>query len=114
MAMTKLVNEVTQLVDAEYNRAAEQHGKLHHSMHEAYAVMKEELEEAQERFKYVDDYINEFYWRAAKNDYCSSCRKYAGDIKEQAILAAAEMIQVAAMAQKAMLGFETDKAEVTS
>ena len=114
MAMTKLIKEVTQLVDAEYNRAAEQHGKLHHSMHEAYAVMKEELEEAQEQIYHTDNFLNDDFWQCVMADGASTGRMFANCIRDHAIAAAAEMIQVAAMAQKAMLGFEPDKAEAES
>lgn len=108
MAMTKLIDEVTQLVDKEYDRAAEQHGKLHHSAHEAYAVIKEELEEAQEQVEHVDDKLNTDYWRGVMADSDFACRHIAKQIKEHAIKAAGEMIQVAAMAEKALKGFGKD------
>ena len=67
--MEKLKNEIKNLVADEIERALEVHGR-HHSKHEAYAVIKEEVEEAEKR------------------------------IGEWAEHLAAEAIQVAAMAQK--------------
>lgn len=105
MSMKKLTTEVTDLIDREYGRAAEQHGAKHHSPHEAYAVIKEELEEAQEEIEIVDDKLGEF-WEAAKRDFLYGCNLNAGIIYKRAMNGACEMIQVAAMAKKALQGYD--------
>jgi hypothetical protein len=41
-------NIVNQLIQAEYENACEQFGDKYHSLHEGYAVLKEEVEEVEE------------------------------------------------------------------
>ena len=106
--MSKLKKAVSQLVLDEYGLASEQYGKQHHTPHEAYAVMLEELEEAQDEERILEDKLDEF-WRGAKSDSELCCQKNAKAIKERAINSACEMIQVAAMAHKATQGYEVER-----
>lgn len=105
MSMKKLTTEVTDLIDREYGRAAEQHGVKHYSPHEAYAVIKEEIEEAQDELEVVEDKLDEF-WKAAKRDFLYGCNLNAEIIYKRAMSGACELIQVAAMAKKALQGYE--------
>ena len=57
--MTKLKNEVTKLVDFELEMANKEHGERFNSAHEAYAVMKEEYEEAKEALIDVSTLLND-------------------------------------------------------
>ena len=102
--MTKLKAEVTKLVDFELEMANKEHGERFNSAHEAYAVMKEEYEEAKDNFRDVDILLNQLFWDSCK--YNESSVPYAENIKSEAIKAACECIQVAAMAQKFINGEE--------
>lgn len=103
--MKKLQDGVKVLIDQEYALASGQYGDKHHSPHEAYAVIKEELEEAQDEIEIVEDKLDEF-WKAAKRDFYYGCKMNADVIYKRAMAAACEMIQVAAMAHKALQGYE--------
>lgn len=95
--MTKLRKAVEQLVQDEYNLASQQHGKYFNSSHEAYAVIKEEMEEAKYDINVVESYLNK-YWNAIKSNLPSTV---LCELEKIAINAACECIQVAAMAFKA-------------
>lgn len=102
--MTKLKEQVTKLVDFELEMANKEHGERFNSAHEAYAVMKEEYEEARDNFCDVDILLNQSFWDRCK--YNENGVPFAESIKSEAINAACECIQVAAMAQKFINGEE--------
>lgn len=106
--MSKLKKAVSQLVLDEYALASEQYGEKHHTPHEGYAVILEEFEEAQHEEGVLEDKLEEF-WRGTKNDSELCCQLNAKEIKERAIKAACEFIQVAAMAHKALQGYEVER-----
>lgn len=100
--MTKIKEGVTQLVKQEYALASEQHGGTFKSYHEAYAVMKEEVDEAMHEGNIVEDKLNDDFWRTVKADFPFGCELNAKIIMTRAIDAACEFIQVAAMAYKTL------------
>ena len=59
----KLVNE---LIQAEYKNACEKFGDKYHSLHEAYAVLLEEVEEANTEFKIVKSW-KRILWAKLRN-----------------------------------------------
>lgn len=79
----KLIESLLPIVEEEYGRAGAKFGLKNNSDHESYAVMKEEFEEAEDEI-----------CRLLKLYFCKR-------IKNIAILAACECIQLAAMAHKA-------------
>lgn len=103
-----MANRIKRAVVEEYRRAAEKYGPLHASAHEAYAVI---LEEAQEAAAEADTFTWELngYWNAVKENNEIACRCRLSDMQETAKRAAAEWIQVAAMAHKAHLTYEASK-----
>lgn len=103
MSMDKLIEDVKQLVDEEYNRAAIKFGATNNSDHESYAVLLEELEEADAELFQVQNQLDKFWLLTKAND--SDISKYSRllEMERRAVLAACEMIQVAAMAKKAAL-----------
>lgn len=100
--MQDLVNEITDCIEREYRRAAEKHGERHSSPHEAYAVILEEFEEAMEDIDAARRALNSM-WSVAKNN--SSTLASVSTLETAATMAAAELVQVAAMAKKAGLGY---------
>lgn len=110
--MKELINEVKPLIRNEYARASEEFGPVNHSDHESMAIISEELEEARDQLSYCSDDILKF-WKCTKDkDAVDSDKLNALDkLYTDALLAACEFIQVAAMAHKARLTIEERKKE---
>lgn len=101
--MEKLIEKVLPLVEEEYGRAGVKFGLKNNSDHESYAVMKEEFEEAQDEIDRLEDMLDAF-WACVKDNNTPDQKLYfCRRIKNVAILAACECIQVAAMAHKAAI-----------
>lgn len=52
----------------EYDRVREEHGDKFNSMHEGYAILKEEVEEAESEFEFLDHYLEEVWESVKKNE----------------------------------------------
>jgi len=65
--MKELVDGVIRLVSEEYRRAAAEHGGAAHSPHEGYALIKEEIEEAQAEMETLNQRLDHL-WGTVKND----------------------------------------------
>ena len=102
--MTKLKEQVTKLVDFELEMANKEHGERFNSAHEAYAVILEECEEAKEEFDNMKYLLSNFWSCIRFPDFSGDFDAYSSDLKNTAIRAACECIQVAAMAQKFING----------
>ena len=99
--MKELLKEVELTVKCELKRANRVH-PLFNSPHEAYAVIKEEAEEAEFELECASRHLSEF-WNSVKHDrYKIDMYDCLCAVKECSMNLAAEAIQVAAMAQKAM------------
>lgn len=98
--MKELKEAVKVLMHEEYERAAERFGEKFHSPHEAYAVILEEMEEANAEFEFMGADMN-WLWRFIKKDERHNAKKFLKNIELYAINTACECIQVAAMAYKA-------------
>ena len=92
----KLVKEIQPLVGKELDRAMAKNPPFH-SAHEAYAVIREEVEEGREELDCIEDLLR-FIWRDIRLD--SVAWERVALLREHAIDCAAEMIQVAAMCDK--------------
>lgn len=99
--MHELLESVKGLVREELSRATEQHGTDYHSLHEAYAVLKEKVEETQYE---LENMLNDFahLWNATKRDSFVMARNTARAVQAHAMHAACEAIQIAAVAQKVL------------
>ena len=98
--MDELIEAVKALAREEYERAAKKFGGNFNSPHEAYAVILEELQEAKAEFNDIKDYVG-WYWYNIKGNNAESHGNALKALEETAIKAAAECIQIAAMAYKA-------------
>jgi hypothetical protein len=99
--MKELLKEVELSVKSELERANKVH-PLFNSPHEAYAVIKEEEEEAEHEWDLMKDNISWFWAYVKHDDSATDVLDYLKQTKENAMNLAAEAIQVAAMAQKAI------------
>ena len=95
--MQKLIDKITILEQVEYANAVKEWG-YNHSAHEGYAVLREEVDELLEETEKIKA-MSEMLWRDVKFDSGGQFET-ARAIKNFAIHAAAEAVQVAAMAQK--------------
>ena len=108
--MFELTKEVARLVAEEYGRAAGAQGAAAQSPHEGYALIKEEVEEAQVEMETLSQRLDHL-WDSIKGNEDQYGPHYLAYIKKAAVLGACELIQVAAMAEKALLGYEIMKEE---
>lgn len=67
----RLINE---LIIGEYTKAREDWGDTYNSLHEAYAVLLEEIEEAKEYFEYLTQNI-ELLWLEIRKDFDKKNKK---------------------------------------
>lgn len=91
-------NVLKKLAAQELAEAAQIHVPFH-SLHEGYAVIMEELQELQEEVQSAGVYMDRL-WEQVRWDNSDRAMEFAGRIRDTAIHAAAEALQVAAMAQK--------------
>lgn len=96
--MNAVKEDVELLVQKELESANKKF-PMFHSDHEGYAVLKEEVEEAETDLIRIKDQIASI-WRFTKKNLNKPKESAAESIKESAIELAVEAIQVAAMAQK--------------
>ena len=101
--MDELLTEVQALADAEYERAAEKFGRVNNSRHESYAVILEEFEEAQDLLEIIKLDMEILWTNTKSNSERERILDHLKTIRTNAECAAAEWIQVAAMAYKAEL-----------
>ena len=97
--MRKLMHRVGLLVNMEQDLASKTNGPRFHSLHEGYGVIMEELLEANLESENVNDAANSLLGNIHRNN----TRRLTGlltEVASHAKLAAAEYIQVAAMARK--------------
>ena len=98
--MQELINKVQELVAFELERANTIHPPKFNSMHEAYAVILEEYEEAKEAFERAE-WDRDLAWDSIKHD--EDPDGFLKAMERAARAVAAEMIQVAAMCRKARM-----------
>jgi hypothetical protein len=96
--MKELLESVSKLADEELNRSYEKFPKFN-SPHEGYAVIIEEADEHKEDSENIAVELAKL-WDVVRHNKTEMQRNHAKNLKDSAIHAAAEAIQVAAMAQK--------------
>lgn len=84
----------------ERERGAQRFWRYNHSTHESYSLIREELEESQEALAKVPKCLKEAWEQVRVNDE-TAFAAYCDQMKKDALHAAGECIQLAAMAMKA-------------
>lgn len=97
--MPTIVQPINLMVSDEYDRAAEIHGKVFASAHEGYGVIAEELQEAMTELERAQGVMYQLL-KAIHQEKPQSVADFADYIRDQAVNAAAELVQVAAMCEK--------------
>ena len=93
--------KILALAAEELADANTKHPPTFNSMHEAYAVIKEEFEELKNEVDYMEFYLVKL-WERVKED--SDTTGFCKMLKNAAISAVQEAIQVIAMCDKALQG----------
>lgn len=97
---------IEQLAAEELVDANAKHEPKFNSPHEAYAVIKEELEEAETEMRECNNRLA-MMWGCVKNDDDENVRKNLEYMKKYAVKTVQELIQVIAMCDKALMIDET-------
>ena len=99
--MQNLIKDVQYLISIEYQRASTKFGPLNHSEHESSAIISEEVEELRDEFISLSEHGMKFWEFVKSNASDEDKTKALNSLHHDALLAACEAIQVAAMAYKA-------------
>ena len=97
--MTTIVHPLNLLVSDELDRASKIHGAVFASPHEGYGVLAEEVQEAGDEADLIDAVMRQLLL-AIREEKPSSIVDLADYIRDKAVSAAAELVQVAAMCEK--------------
>ena len=103
--MEELKEAVKFMVDKELENSNKKFDSTFHTTHEGYAIIKEEVEEAEEELEVVNAHLKDLWWNVRKNKIDCSISPVKC-LKQKAVNLAAESIQVAAMCQKFIDSFE--------
>lgn len=93
MIAQKADESIEQAVVYELQNIVKKYGAKYHSTHEAYAVLKEEIEEAQECLSYMLLHLGEI-WKGVKDNNIANidieqCKQFAIALAEEAVQCAA-------------------------
>lgn len=101
--MEKLIEDVKKLIECEYGRAGARDGLTHHSDHESYAVLLEQVQEAEDELRLCESALIKFWEQIKKDANDNSKVKSLSLIHSNALLGACQLIKVAAMAKKSCI-----------
>lgn len=104
--MDHLLPGVDALVDLEHKTIVEKWGEGYNSHHEAYAVLKEEIEEAHEKLETIKRWHDRL-WSCIREDM-GNLEDKISRIEHNAKQLAAEAVQVAAVCRRAKGGTQND------
>ena len=96
--MNKVIDKLPALVQEELAAANAEHPAFH-SLHEGYAVLLEEVEEAKKEMDGMENCMMSI-WACVRNDKIGIALNWADILENVATRLAAEAIQVADMAEK--------------
>jgi nitrate/nitrite-specific signal transduction histidine kinase len=97
---TKLL--IQEAIEVELENAREQWGPQYNTPHEAYAVLKEEVEEAMDDLTIIQQDLD-FLWSAVKGNSDKPYKAALKHIQQTALALAIEAVQIAAVVKKAEL-----------
>jgi len=92
-------NKINEAVITELTNACQVYGSEYHTLHEGYAVLKEEVEETESNLDYVKNLLSDL-WKDVKSDDELGVKSLARLIAFGAVQIALEAVQVAAVARK--------------
>lgn len=90
---------IAKAINEEYKNAVENYGEKYNSLHEGYAVLKEEIEEVEYELRKIK-YVFEVFWESCVKGQGEASEMHAEKIKNIAIKLMLEACQVAAVCEK--------------
>lgn len=99
--MNVIYNDIKAVVDKELTAANEKH-PLFASLHEGYAVICEEADEAREECDEVERFMS-MAWQQVRKDNPKLALEHISRVRDAAVRLAIEACQVAAMCDKAIM-----------
>jgi len=100
-----LGTQIEELIKSTLDESVKKHGEKFVDDHHAYAVIKEEIEEAEEQFEFIKLYLD-IFWKKTKKD--TDPKDIINTMKEKVVLLIIESLQVAAMCEKHMRNQEDE------
>ena len=91
--------KINEAVVLELAKACKDYGATYHSLHEGYAVLLEEVEEAEKELDYIKNHMA-MMWDAVKVDDVNEVKSNARCVALDAVNLAKEATQIAAVARK--------------
>lgn len=99
MFSAKTEKLIAKAINEEYKNAVENYGEKYNSLHEGYAVLKEEVEETEKEFKDMYALLS-WFWQVSVKSKIECPQKNIKKIKKRAISLILEACQVAAVCEK--------------
>ena len=97
--MTTIVHPINLLVSDELDRASKLHGATFASAHEGFGVIAEEVQEVGDELEIAEGYLSTMLVFIREGD-SQRIADVADCLRDRAVNAAAELVQVAAMCEK--------------
>jgi hypothetical protein len=88
----------------ELAQAVLEHGDKFNSMHEGWAILKEEIEEVEDNFNRIKEYLD-FLWKLVKRD-SDSMKEFVSHIQDFTLDSMKELAQVWSVCEKMKKGVE--------
>ena len=99
MIAEKASESINQAVVYEFQKIIKDHGAVYASEHEAYAVLKEEIEEAAEDMEQINRDLA-YLWALIKNNHIKKGGGTIAEVIDYAKMLAQEAVQVAAVCER--------------
>lgn len=99
MIAEKASESINKAVAYELQNIVKDHGAFYASEHEAYAVLKEEIEEAADDLEQINKDLA-YLWALIKNNHIKNGNGTITEAKNYAVMLAHEAVQVAAVCER--------------
>lgn len=97
MLAEKAKESINQAIAYELQNIVKNYGPTYASNHEGYAVLKEEIEEASDALKSVNQHLN-ILWKSIRVDYLTE--ESINQVKKNAVFLAQEAVQIVAVCER--------------
>lgn len=99
-------NKTNEAVKNELQRIIKQYGENYNSIHEAFAVLLEEIDETLEPVKILDNIVRLELWNCVKQNNNQNIKEKLKQIKNYANFSVYELVQVLAVCERFLITME--------